>query len=387
MNTLPDALVRYEDELEQAVARDLAHGRAAGSRCASPSSASRRPRSHSASSRRCPAAAPPPSGGRRQRSRSRPARSSTSTCSAARSTPTAASRPGRTRAGSSRTRPTRAARSRPRPTLRRPRPSSSTASSGSTTRRRTRSTRRRRSCRPWSGWPERRPWTRSCGSCPGQRERLRREQEEKQHAQPTEEPFRDEIFRLLRSGGAREDGREAVDGRDAVRLVAADGHTTYLVDAATYAPIRLVTVNGGATTTLEFRVYELLDVAGNGARQPRCTAPRGGGRREPRRLRGGAGEALPARLELRRRAPIRFGGDRRPPRHVPRLSAAGGRRGGDRGGRRDDPLGLADDRAEGGELEQRAAEYSRRSTCSRSRRARRRSTSRCSRSASARATR
>jgi hypothetical protein len=98
---------------------------------------------------------------------------------------------------------------------------------------------------------------------PAQRERLRRERARKEQARPVEEPFRDEILSLLRSGGAREDGRETVDGRDAVRLVAADRHTTYLVDAATYAPIRLVTVNGGATTTLDFRVYELLDLAGN----------------------------------------------------------------------------------------------------------------------------
>jgi hypothetical protein len=98
-----------------------------------------------------------------------------------------------------------------------------------------------------------------------ERERLRREQEKKEQGQPAEEPFRDEILSLLRSGGAREDGRETVDGREAVRLVAADGHTTYLVDAATYAPIRLVTVNGDATTTLSFRVYELLDAAGNEA--------------------------------------------------------------------------------------------------------------------------
>jgi hypothetical protein len=88
---------------------------------------------------------------------------------------------------------------------------------------------------------------------------------QKRQAQPAEEPFRDEIVSLLRSGDAREDGRETVDGREAVRLVGADGHTTYLVDAATYAPIRLVTVNGGATTTLSFRVYELLDAGGNEA--------------------------------------------------------------------------------------------------------------------------
>jgi hypothetical protein len=98
-----------------------------------------------------------------------------------------------------------------------------------------------------------------------ERERLQRERARKEQGGPVEEPFRDEIVSLLRSGDAREDGRETVDGRDAVRLVGADGHTTYFVDAATYAPIRLVTVNGGATTTLSFRVYELLDAAGNEA--------------------------------------------------------------------------------------------------------------------------
>jgi hypothetical protein len=100
---------------------------------------------------------------------------------------------------------------------------------------------------------------------PEQAERLRREKVEKAQAGPAAEPFRDEILALLDSGGAREAGHATVAGRDALRITSADGRTTYVVDASTYDPIRLVTVNGGATTTLDFRVYEQLDAGAGGA--------------------------------------------------------------------------------------------------------------------------
>jgi hypothetical protein len=97
-----------------------------------------------------------------------------------------------------------------------------------------------------------------------ERKRLEEERAQKHRAaQPAEEPFREEILGLLRSGGAHEDGNATVAGREALRIVSADGSTTYLVDADTYDPIRLVTVNGGATTTLDFRVYEQLPAEAN----------------------------------------------------------------------------------------------------------------------------
>ena len=80
---------------------------------------------------------------------------------------------------------------------------------------------------------------------------------EPEPAQPVEEPFRDEIQRLLRSGAAV-DGRIRVRDREALRIVSRDGRTTYLVDAASYAPIELRTRGDGGGVTLSFRAYEEL---------------------------------------------------------------------------------------------------------------------------------
>ncbi|HET7046358.1 MAG TPA: hypothetical protein VFI37_16045 [Gaiellaceae bacterium] len=78
-----------------------------------------------------------------------------------------------------------------------------------------------------------------------------------------ETPFRDEILALLHSGKASEQGHETVDGRDAIRIVSPGGVTTYLVDARTYDPIRFVTRKGADSVTLEFETYEQLPAAGN----------------------------------------------------------------------------------------------------------------------------
>ena len=75
--------------------------------------------------------------------------------------------------------------------------------------------------------------------------------------EPFEEPFREQILHLLDSR-AIEDGRVMIDGREAVRIVSQDGHTTYLVDAETYAPLELRTTGDGGEVTLTFLVYEEL---------------------------------------------------------------------------------------------------------------------------------
>jgi hypothetical protein len=76
-------------------------------------------------------------------------------------------------------------------------------------------------------------------------------------AEPYEEPFRREILDLLRSG-AEVDGPVVIDGREALRILSRDGSKTYLVDAATYAPIELRTRGDGGGVTLTFLVYEEL---------------------------------------------------------------------------------------------------------------------------------
>jgi hypothetical protein len=94
----------------------------------------------------------------------------------------------------------------------------------------------------------------------------RRAAAESEPAQPFEEPFRQEILRLLRSGAVA-NGRVPVGGREALRIVSRDGRTTYLVDAGTYAPIELRTRGDGGDVTLSFRAYEELPrTAANKAR-------------------------------------------------------------------------------------------------------------------------
>jgi hypothetical protein len=80
---------------------------------------------------------------------------------------------------------------------------------------------------------------------------------ETEPADAFEEPFRQEILRLLQSGAVA-DGGVLVGGREALRIVSRDGRTTYLVDARTYAPIELRTKGNGGEVTLTFRAYEEL---------------------------------------------------------------------------------------------------------------------------------
>jgi hypothetical protein len=64
---------------------------------------------------------------------------------------------------------------------------------------------------------------------------------------------------LLAGGDLREDGHVSVDGRDAVRLVTAEGDVTYLVDPDTYVPIELnAKFDDGGDVDLRFPVYEEL---------------------------------------------------------------------------------------------------------------------------------
>jgi hypothetical protein len=79
------------------------------------------------------------------------------------------------------------------------------------------------------------------------------------------ERLRDRMLDLLRSGGAREDGRVTVHGREAIRIVAPAQGMTLLVDARTYEPIEWSSpVTGIGTTpdrgvqTTRFETYERL---------------------------------------------------------------------------------------------------------------------------------
>lgn len=77
--------------------------------------------------------------------------------------------------------------------------------------------------------------------------------------------YEEKIRELLTSGLAQEDGREQVDGREAVRIVekrpAEDGdvnENVYLVDAETGIPIEWRIMNEGEGRTLRFDIYEKL---------------------------------------------------------------------------------------------------------------------------------
>jgi hypothetical protein len=79
------------------------------------------------------------------------------------------------------------------------------------------------------------------------------------------ERLRDRMLDLLRSGGAREDGRVTVDGREAIRIVAPAEGMTLLIDARTYEPIEWSSpVTGIGTTpdrglqTTRFETYKRL---------------------------------------------------------------------------------------------------------------------------------
>ena len=75
---------------------------------------------------------------------------------------------------------------------------------------------------------------------------------------PIEEPFRREVLELLSSGDAHETGRVTLAGRDAIRIVGNGGNATYFVDATTYNPIEFRTTGSGGGTSLRFVVYETL---------------------------------------------------------------------------------------------------------------------------------
>jgi hypothetical protein len=78
--------------------------------------------------------------------------------------------------------------------------------------------------------------------------------------------LRSGVLAQLESGDARIDGRERVDGRNAIRIVSDGGTYTYLVDATTYNPIEWRTTQDGVRTTFRFLVYEELPAtAENGA--------------------------------------------------------------------------------------------------------------------------
>jgi hypothetical protein len=78
----------------------------------------------------------------------------------------------------------------------------------------------------------------------------------------TAQPFREQVFDLLRSGKLTPSGRSTVAGRQTVSFVWDDGHTRYeyTVEAGTYDPLRWrlspVAADGG--TTITFDTYELL---------------------------------------------------------------------------------------------------------------------------------
>jgi hypothetical protein len=81
---------------------------------------------------------------------------------------------------------------------------------------------------------------------------------------PSSGDFRDQILALLNSGGAKVAGRSTIDGREVIEIDSADGRTTYFVDPAAYAPVELRTRGTDGGTTLRFRTYETLPLAGNG---------------------------------------------------------------------------------------------------------------------------
>ena len=70
--------------------------------------------------------------------------------------------------------------------------------------------------------------------------------------------FRENILLLLDSGKAREDGRTTVDGREAIRIVAPEGGMILLVDADSYEPIEWRVSENGMTTEAFFPTYERL---------------------------------------------------------------------------------------------------------------------------------
>jgi hypothetical protein len=80
---------------------------------------------------------------------------------------------------------------------------------------------------------------------------------------PFSATFRTQILALLRSGHARVAGRATVDGRDTIKIEAADGHTTYYVAPGSYRPVELTTKGTSGGTILRFDSYEELPAVDN----------------------------------------------------------------------------------------------------------------------------
>jgi hypothetical protein len=70
--------------------------------------------------------------------------------------------------------------------------------------------------------------------------------------------FRTKIAALLDSGAVREDGHLTVDGRGAIRIVAAAGDMSLTVDAETYEPIEWRETGAGSTIITRFPTFERL---------------------------------------------------------------------------------------------------------------------------------
>jgi hypothetical protein len=70
------------------------------------------------------------------------------------------------------------------------------------------------------------------------------------------ESYRSKIEMLLRSGKLHEDGRESVDGREAIRMASSDGENVYLVDAKTFAPLEWRSPTLG--DSIRYETYEEL---------------------------------------------------------------------------------------------------------------------------------
>jgi len=77
---------------------------------------------------------------------------------------------------------------------------------------------------------------------------------------PIPEYHRQRILDLLKQKDAVVDGRVRIAGRHAIRLVWNPGRSVYLVDADTYDPIRFRTTTDRGTQTIRFLVYETLAV-------------------------------------------------------------------------------------------------------------------------------
>jgi len=83
---------------------------------------------------------------------------------------------------------------------------------------------------------------------------------------PADEPFREAVLALLRSGNAREVGHTTIAGRSAIRIESPTGGATYFVDAGTYDPIEFRTAGDGGSTVMRFVVYEQLARDGSSAK-------------------------------------------------------------------------------------------------------------------------